>query len=83
MHVEIVPVGSFDPIADGASKWVWINSNGDGGSVVVFHDRVVHVCAKATAEDNCTVSEIQNCPNSCGVRFYPEAWKQTRLLHGI
>jgi len=36
-----------DPIADAAIKWVWINLNGDGGSVVLFHDRVVHVCAKA------------------------------------
>ena len=30
---------------------LWINSNGDEGSVIVFHDRVGHVCAKATTED--------------------------------
>jgi len=83
MDVEIVPIGTLDPSTDVASKWGWINSNGDGGSVVVFDDRVVHVCAKATGDDNCTVSEIQNCPNSCGVRFYPDVWKQTRVLHGI
>lgn len=83
MRVEIEKAGEFDPDADLATKWVWINSSGDGGSVVVFADRVLHLCAEASSPTTLDVENTQNCPNGCGTRFYPNAWARTREIHGI
>ncbi len=83
MDVKIVPIDAFDPQTDDASKWIWGNAWGDGGAVVVFHDLVVHTCAKAGDSETLSVGEIQDCPNGCGVRFYPRAWEKTRDVHRI
>jgi hypothetical protein len=83
MQLKIVPVGTLEPVNDLAKKWVWINANGDGGSIAVFHDAIIHICATCVAEDVLVVSESQDCPNRCGTRFYPTAWETTRRLHQI
>ena len=84
MHIRIKPADKFDSARDAARKKIWLNT-WDSGSVTLFADDVIHACSKATKDDlpHTPDDRPMNCPNSCGVTFYPRAYKATRELYGL
>ncbi len=81
MDIRVKPTTTYDPTQDVARKKIWINT-WDEGSVVLFKDEVIHVCSRVKQDTTILIRNDRpaNCPNSCGVRFDPRAYEETRKL---